>query len=324
MSKYQQLFNEITKNNKIMLICHKSPDGDAFGSTLALYKVLINLNKQVDVYCELPYNKKLSFIPNSDKFLIDKNEDKYDLAISLDCAASSRLGIYYDLFFKAKKTICIDHHNTNDGYANINFISPESAATCEYLYIILKEMEKEFPSIIDNEVATSLYCGIITDSGNFKNANTTLLTKKIAQEIEENYKVESSRIVKHFMDEIDFNVFQLKIRVLSKAIFNDSKTVGIICFKKEDFVATNTDLTCTEGIVNDIKDISGIRIAASIIELSDESYKISLRSDVKYPVNILAANKGGGGHPCAAGYQEKGYFYDVLDRVMRDCENYAE
>ena len=75
----------------------------------------------------------------------------------------------------------IQYPVTNDGYANINFISPESAATCEYLYIILKEMEKEFPSIIDSEVATSLYCGIITDSGNFKNANTTILTKKIAQ-----------------------------------------------------------------------------------------------------------------------------------------------
>lgn len=321
---FSQIITEISKSKNIMLVCHKSPDGDAFGSTTALYKALINLNKNVEIYCEFPYNEKLDFIPNSNAFSFEKKIDKYDLAISLDCSDLQRIYPYINLFQSAKTTICIDHHSTNTGFADINYISGDSAANCEFLYTILKEIEKSLGKCLDDEIATSLYCGIITDSGHFMNNNTTALTKKIAQEIDENFNIDTVKIIKHFMDEVSYDVFKLKTRVLAKAIFNEEKTVGVICFTKKDFSETNTDQTCTEGIINSIINIIGVRVAAAITEIGEESFKVSLRSKPEYPINILAKNKGGGGHQNAAGYNENGYFYDVVDRVMRDCSNYAE
>lgn len=323
MSNYSDLFREINRAENIMLVCHKSPDGDAFGSTTALYKALINLNKKVELYCELPYSKKLEFIPNSEVFMQEKVIKKYDLAISLDCADSPRLGDFEKLFFSTKRTICIDHHETNPNYADLNYVSPKSSATCEYLYEILKELD-ETQKCMDSEVAFSLYCGIITDSGDFKNTCTTDKTIEIARELKNDYSIDSQLIIYHFMDEIDFNTFKLKTRVLQKAIFNEEKTVGIIYFSQADFDATSTDMTCTEGIINELKNIKGVRVAASITQVAEEKFKVSLRSHKNYPIVNLARQKGGGGHDNAAGYQEYGYELDVLDQVMSDCSKYAE
>lgn len=323
MNNFQDLFKEIKYANTIMLVCHKAPDGDAFGATTALYKALKNLNKTVEIYCEKPYNAKLSFIPNSECFSNEKLINKYDLAISLDCADISRIGEWEKLYQTAKRTVCIDHHESNPRFADYNYVSPKSSATCELLYEILEQLDSE-QKCIDSEVAFSLYCGIITDSGDFKNTCTTDKTEEIAYKIRKKFNIDSKKIVYHFMDEIEHNVFLLKTRVLNKAIFNEEKTVGIICFTNEDFEKTGTDNTCTEGIINDIKNIRGIRVAAAITQIGEENYKISLRSHKDYPIVNLAIQKGGGGHDCAAGYRENGYQLDVIDQVMSDCTKYAE
>ena len=153
---------------------------------------------------------------------------------------------------RAKKSICIDHHGTNRKFAKLNYVNPNAAAACEIMYKLLIELSKTQDCLSD-EVGICLYSGIITDSGNFTNSNTTHITRQIAQDIEEQFNINASEIVQHFMFEITYNVFQLKNRVLSKAQFYEDNKIGIIYFSIEDFNATNTTMVDTEGIINNVK-----------------------------------------------------------------------
>ena len=310
------------ENKKFMIISHYKPDGDTVGSALALFEALTNIGKEVDVFCSSDFNNKLKFIPHFDRYN-KKTLKSYDVAIAVDCADDKRLGDYANEFYATKKTVCIDHHGTNVGYAQLNYIRPEAAATCEFLYDILLEIDEK-KKCIDNDVAKALYCGIITDSGNFQNSNTTIRTKNVAFELESKYGIKSGEIVNHFMNEITLPVFKLKNRVLSKAIFEENDTIGIIYFSIEDFNATGTTMTDTEGIINEIKNIDTVKIAVAITQQSETNYKISLRSIPSCPVDRMAASFGGGGHPCAAGFALQGSYYDVLDRVIYACKQYVD
>ena len=309
-------------NKKFMIISHYNPDGDTCGSALALYEALINIGKEVDVFCSSDFNKKLSFIPNFEVYN-KKHLSSYDVAIAVDCADDKRLGDYSQEFYKTKTTICIDHHGTNPKFAQLNYVKPEAAATCEFLYDIIKEMDN-IQKCFDTKVAKALYCGIITDSGNFQNSNTYLRTKDVARAIEFEFDIKPSEIINHFMNEISLPVFNLKNRVLSKAKFFEDNLIGIIYFSIEDFNATGTTMTDTEGIINEVKNIDSVKIAVAITQQSEINFKISMRSIPSCPIDRLAASFGGGGHPCAAGFALQGSFYDVLEKVEYACRQYLD
>ena len=319
---FENIINEISKANSILLISHVNPDGDTCGCSLAMYIALKNLNKDVDVVCDSDFNSKLSYLPAFENFNKTTEDKKYDLYIALDCSDEKRLGKYERAFLRAKSSICIDHHGTNPKYAKLNYVDPNSAAACEIVYKVLCELNKKSPCFT-NEIGTCLYSGIITDSGNFTNSNTTYVTKIIAQEIEEKFNVNSSDIVQHFMNEVSYNVFMLKTRVLAKAKFYDDNTIGIIYFSQEDFAATNTSTPDTEGIINEIKNIDSIKLAVAVTQVKENDYKISLRSKYGVRADRIAMTFGGGGHPPAAGCALQGNYYDVMERLLKVCRDYV-
>ena len=320
---FENIINQVLNSNSILLISHINPDGDTCGCALAFYQALKNLNKDVDVVCDSEFNTKLSYLPNFDKYNTAKEDKKYDLYMALDCSDELRLGKYGKAFLKAKKSICIDHHGTNPKYAKLNYVDPNAAAACEIVYKVLTEMDAIAPCLT-KECGICLYAGIITDSGNFMNSNTTHITKNIAQEIENKFDIKTNEIVQHFMNEISYNVFQLKTRVLAKAKFYDDNKIGIIYFSQEDFKATGTSMTDTEGIINEIRNIDTIKIAAAVTQKSEIEYKVSLRSDPKCRVDRMAASFGGGGHPAAAGFSLQGNYYDVMERLLKALRDYVE
>lgn len=320
---FENIIDKILSNQSILIISHINPDGDTCGSALALYQALVNLKKDVDVVCDSEFNTKLSVLPNFDKYNTAPENKKYDLYVSVDCSDELRLGKYGRAFMRAKNNICIDHHETNPRFAKINYVDSKSASNCEIIYKLLCELDKKVPCLT-KEIGDCLYTGIITDSGNFMNSNTTHVTKQIANEVEEKFDVDTAKIVQHFMQEITMNVFNLKTRVLSKAKFYDDNKIGIIYFSLEDFKATGTSFPDTEGIINAIKDIDTVRIAVAVTQKSENDFKISLRSYPECHVDRLAASFGGGGHPAAAGFALQGNFYDVMERILQACRNYVE
>ena len=171
------ILEEIKKANTIVILTHESPDGDAIGSSLAMEKALRDMGKEPDVIIK-EYPRIFNFLPNANKVKEETDVEKYDLAISLDCADLKRL-VGKEYFEEAKKTIVIDHHGSNTMYGDINFVNPVAPACCE----ILIGMFTYFNIDINIELGSCILTGIITDTGGFKYQGVTAETFEFTAEL---------------------------------------------------------------------------------------------------------------------------------------------
>ncbi len=130
---------EINKANTIVILTHETPDGDAIGSSMAMYNSLKQLNKEVDLIIP-EYADTFKFLPNSKEIKKEGRKDVYDLAIALDCGDIKRLNGFAKYFEDAKVTINIDHHSSNTMFADYNFVNPDAPATCQILILVLEEI----------------------------------------------------------------------------------------------------------------------------------------------------------------------------------------
>ncbi len=312
---YKRVKDEIIKAHKIALFMHINPDGDCIGSVLALYMFLKKMDKDVCCFSanqEIPVPKKLQFLPHSNEFNSCKDK-KFDLSICLDVADPSRLGDQvFKIFLGGKTKIVIDHHVQHVDFVNIVLREHEAASTTQILYKLLCFIDK---SIIDKDIATALYAGLVTDSGAFSFSNTSKETMFVAGELI-SYGIDNSEINRKLIKDLTIDVFNLKNRVYSNAKFYEKNQLGIIVFRKEDFIATKTSENETEGLINGIINIDSVELAVSISEIGDKQFKVSFRS--KHNVNASACAKcfGGGGHFFAAGCRVYGYFDDVYDKIL--------
>ncbi len=157
-----EILEEIKKAEKIVILTHESPDGDAIGSSLAMKFMIEALEKKADVVIP-EYSRMFQFLPGVEEIKIDSDIEKYDLAISVDCANFKRLA-KNEYFEQAKKTIVIDHHGSNNMYGDLNYVNPASPACCE----ILISMAEYFQINLSKEIGTCIMTGIITDTGGFR------------------------------------------------------------------------------------------------------------------------------------------------------------
>ena len=157
-----EIIKEIKQAGTIVILTHETPDGDAIGSSLAMRLMLEELGKKADVIIP-EYSRMYQFLPGADKIQKDSEIQKYDLAISVDCANLKRLA-QNQYFENAKRTIVIDHHGSNNMYGDLNYVNPVSPACCE----ILVSMSEYFGLTITKELGTCIMTGIITDTGGFR------------------------------------------------------------------------------------------------------------------------------------------------------------
>lgn len=307
---YQNVINEIKKAKTIAIISHINPDGDTIGSSLAIYNALKMYGKQPYIFCDDPIVGRISIFNGKENYNAAKL-DRYDLSIAVDCADMERMGNSISEYRKGRKKMVIDHHKTNNRYGDINVLEIKAAATAQIVTKILNQMH-----LLNDEIAMLLYSGLITDSGGFSFSNVTTETMQVAS-ILLNYNFEAHKLCEHFMKKVKFNVYQLKSRVLSAAKFYDNNTIGIITFRQSDFEETGTDLTCTEGIINNIINIIGIKVAVSISEVTDKDYKVSIRTGDDVDSSKIAMVFGGGGHKNASGLRISGFYEDVVDKLLK-------
>jgi len=170
---------EIEKAKSIAILTHETPDGDAVGSSLAMYNALKQMGKDVDVIIpECP--EIFEFLPSISNIKKEGRKDfEYDLAIALDCANTMRLEGYEEIYENAKTTISIDHHGTNTMYADYNYVDPVSPACAQILVIVLASMGVK----MDKDIGTCILTGIITDTGGFRYESVTTETFEIAANI---------------------------------------------------------------------------------------------------------------------------------------------
>jgi phosphoesterase RecJ-like protein len=309
---------------KIAIIPHRSPDGDAMGSTLGLYHFLLKLNHQPVVIAPNEFPEFLAWLPSSETVLVYENDrvnctkilNEVELVFTLDFNALHRTGEMEQVLNKLSvPMIMIDHHQLPDSYATFTYSDTSFGSTCEMIYNFIVYLNQK--SLIDKTIATCLYTGILTDSGGFRFPKTTGTTHRIVAEFID-LGVENTEIPNLLFDNNSYDRLQLLGRALQnmKVLF-DKKTSYISLSQKEldEFKYVKGD---TEGIVNYGLTIKGIVFAAIFIEHRDENIiKISFRSQGSFDVNQFARDHfSGGGHINAAG----GKSYDSLANTIKKFE----
>jgi len=296
--------------DSIAILGHIRPDGDCIGSCLAVCNYLREQypDKKVQVYLEKPALKfaYLSYFETISQEL--DSRIPYDLCICLDCSDTSRLGDYACYLEGAKESICLDHHITNQGYAQENVIKPDVSSTCEVLYDFM-DSEK-----ISRAVAECLYTGMIHDTNVFKNSNTTARTMEIAGRMMEK-GVNFGTIIDDSFYRKNYVQNQLLGRALleSFSLFDGACIFSAIRYKDMEFYgAVSYDL---EGIVDQLRITEGVECAVFLQELRTCVYKVSMRSNNQVDVSKVAAFFGGGGHVRAAGCTITGNMHDVINNL---------
>ena len=294
---------------KIAIIPHRSPDGDAMGSTLGMYHFLLKLNHQPVVIAPNDFPNFLNWLPASETVLVYENEkekvakilQEQDLIFTLDFNALHRTGEMENVLNKLTvPMVMIDHHQLPDTYAKYTYSDTAFGSTCEMVYNFIGFLNKK--NLLDKTIATCLYTGILTDSGGFRYPKTTGTTHRIAAEFID-LGIENSDIPTLLFDNNSYDRLQLLGRALQNMkVIPELKTAYISLSQKEldEFHYVKGD---TEGIVNYGLTIKGINFAAIFIENRDEKIvKISFRSQGTFDVNQFARDHfSGGGHINAAG-----------------------
>lgn len=299
----------IDQAGKIVILGHVNPDGDCVGSCLAVYNYIKEWDSTKAVTVRLErVPSKFSYLSGFDAIETEAGEETYDLCICLDSSDEERLGDFKSCFDRSAKTICIDHHITNRGYAQENVIDGHASSACEVVYGQLDE------SRISKRVAECIYTGIIHDTGVFKYSNTSRKTMEIAGRMMEK-GIDFGTIIDGSFYKKTYMQSQILGRALLESItFLDGRCIFSVVRKKDmDFYGVEkSDL---DGIVDQLRVIDGIECAIFLYETGIHQFKVSLRSNSIVDVSRIAAYFGGGGHVRAAGCTMSGSVHDVVNNL---------
>ena len=288
------IIEEINNAESIVILTHENPDGDAIGSSLALYNGLKQIGKDADLIIpEFP--QTFEFLKNSKEVKKEGKTEKYDLAIALDCGDIKRLDGFAKYFEDANVRISIDHHSANTMFADYNFVNPMAPACCQILVTVLEALGIE----IDKEIGACLLTGIITDTGGFKYSGVTSETFEFAAELL-NKGVNVSNIYKKVLQTLSKPSFELRRKAMNRLEFLEEGKIAFTYTTLKDEEETMAGSNSHDGIVEMGRDIEGVEISIFLREKED-GYKISLRSNEYVNVSDVCLMFGGGGHIHAAG-----------------------
>ena len=308
--------SELNHVKTVAIAGHIRPDGDCVGSSMGMY-LYIKKNfphiTDVDVYLEE--------IPNSYRFLqgtdeihhtCDKNME-YDLFISLDCGDKGRLGDAAVYFETAKRRMCIDHHISNSGFADVDYIVPEASSTSELVYDVLDKDK------ITKEIAEALYMGIAHDTGVFQYSCTSPKTMRAAADLMDK-GIDFSGI----LDDTYFKKSYVQNQILGRALLESIMVLNGQCIisaiRQKDMVFYGVEPKDLDGIVSQLRNTKGVEVAIFIYETGIQEFKVSMRSNGIVDVSKIGAYFGGGGHVRAARCTLQGTMHDVLNNLTKHIE----
>ena len=313
MDKISDLKKLVEEATSIGVASHIDPDGDNLGSICALKKSLDLYGKKVSLYIDDEIPLSYQFLPGVNQSEEVSKGENHDLFFALDCADKDRLGKnVIKLFNQAKTTVVIDHHLTNEGYGDLNFISIVSS-TGEVLYELLKAMDMP----IDKEVATSLYTAISSDTGSFKYDSTSPRTHVIAGELLD-YKIDLNEITVNLYQRRSLSRTDLLMRAVENLKFFQDGKIALTKISLNDLKNCKAKHSETEGIVEFIRDIDGVELAIFLKDSKRSGTKISLRSKGQIDATKIALKFGGGGHKRAAGASFDGNLDQCEEAVLRE------
>lgn len=302
-------------SRSVAILGHVRPDGDCVGACLGLYNYIRKgyPMTETDVYLE-PFQKEFSFLKGSEQvryeFLTDR---KYELCIVCDVGDRERLGEGVHILDQAERTVCIDHHKTNTGFAGFTCLRADIGSSCEILYELMEEER------VDQDIAACLYTGMIHDTGVFRYQSTTARTMEIAG------KLMSAGIP--FTEIIDRTFYRKSFRqsqAMGQALLNCGLYAkgALICsvLTMEDMKRCQATSMDMDGIAEQLRVIDDVEVSVFLYETVSGEFKVSMRSKKYVDVSKAAADFGGGGHARAAGCILRGSREEVVSRLLKRLE----
>lgn len=291
----------------IVIIMHRNPDGDTLGSGFALCAALRVLGKRVNAQCSSPISPRYGYMyePMAD---MDFEPRHY---VSVDTADRRLMG---DRFEDTAVTLCIDHHDSNTGYAENLWCVPQSASTAELIAQVIDELGVPF----DRHIAECLYTGVTSDTGCFRYGNTTSDSLRLG-----------ARLLDVGIDNVGLNnmLFEVKSRerfeleqmAIAGMEFTAKGKIAIMTITQEMLNMTGVDPADIEGITAIPRNVEGVEAGVTLRELKNENFKVSLRTN-EVDASAVAAQFGGGGHKRAAGFECSGTPFDIKVAVVAILE----
>lgn len=319
-SKKIDLKELLKEKKKIALGGHVRPDGDCIGSVMGLYLYLKQEypHIQTDVYLEkIPETFRLIKGTDEVRSEVNNNETPYDLFICLDCADPMRLGFSSSVFENAKETVCIDHHISNESFADLNYIVPDASSTSELVVTLLDE-EK-----ISKESAEALYMGIAHDTGVFRYSCTSPETMENAANLMRK-GINGNAIIEQTFYEKTYVQNQILGRALLESMLIMDRQCVVSVIRKSSMEFFHAEPSDLEGVVSILRQTKGVEVAIFLHELEPQKYKVSLRSKQYIDVSVIAKHFGGGGHIRAAGVTMTGSAHDVINNITEQIARQFE
>ena len=306
-SDWQKAADALLSASTIAVCCHVNPDGDALGSMLGLGGFLQRKGKTVYMTWGSPTSRvapQYAFMPGLDKLVTSPEvPDGLDVFVAIDCGDSSRLELLKDRFDSAKATINIDHHISNDSFADINIVEPQRASSCELAFELIKLMgEKPSP-----EEALCLYTGIVTDTGRFQYSSTSSGTLRAAAELRD-IGLDHELVGTEVYESNSFSYLRVLGTVLSRAQLEE----GFVWSWVGQADLVGVDLDETEHFIDVLRAVREAKVAAILKEQPEGGYKVSLRSKGEVDVAAISQGLGGGGHQRAAGFSSEAPIHSII------------
>jgi phosphoesterase RecJ-like protein len=294
MNDLAAIVERIRAGERFVISSHQRPDGDAIGSAMAMAFALRALRKSADVVFDATPPHFLQPFPGVERIRVSRDvRDTYDAAIVMECSSLDRTGVGG---LDRSPVVNIDHHVGNTRYGTLNWID-ESAAACTELVFTLVEA---LGAPLTREVATHIYLGLLTDTGSFHFSHITPRSFEIARRTVE-AGADPQWIARTHYDSSTLGRVRIFGAVLNTMELDRSGRVAVLTVTDEAFAAAGASYDDTEGLINFPLTVKDIQAVAFFKQMSDGTWRVSMRSKGTVDVRAIAARFGGGGHVNASG-----------------------
>ncbi|MFH1201334.1 MAG: bifunctional oligoribonuclease/PAP phosphatase NrnA [Candidatus Omnitrophota bacterium] len=311
----KKVIQEIRKRDNFLISSHVSPEGDAIGSELAFKNLLERLGKHSFIVNDHDVPREYKFLPGVNSICKPNQVHYFEVVVTLDCSDLERIGKVRRLIKPGTFIINIDHHISNSGFGDINWVEPKSSCVCEMIYKLFQGL-KIRP---DKAAAVAMYTGILTDTGSFHYSNTTSFTHQVVSKLlQKNIPV--SRIYREIYE--SYSLAQIKFlgKMISQFNSHNHDKIVWLSLKRNIKDFGEGALELADSILNFARAVKNAEVVLLFKEIGINEVRVNLRSRGNIDVNRLAKTFGGGGHKTASGFTTKGQISTVERQVLKEVK----
>lgn len=324
MKNSRDFYFDFSPYKNIAIFPHVNPDGDAIGSAVGLCHFLREEGKTANVISAKDIEYKIRFLMDKLPFVspeeAEEIKEDWDLIVVVDCGDIKRIEDRAHLI-EDRPIVVIDHHKTNGGFGDYNFIYPNMPATCEIIY----NMIEAYGGTLSPIAAEALYTGLLTDTGSYQYSNANAQTLRVGAELLDT-GMDKSEVIFHLYQNEKPQLIKLETMALSKAEYYFGGRLALTCVDAAMLSETGAEMSDSGEISSKLRNIAGVVVACLLKEEADEhagtlTTKVSARALKGYDLTKIASFFGGGGHIAAAGFTIKADKEEAKARVLKAFED---